>query len=33
VKTATPAEIAAVPGFSTTLAERILDRLRDMARR
>ena len=28
VKTATPAEIAAVPGFSTTLAERILDRLR-----
>jgi excinuclease ABC subunit C len=33
VKTATPAEIAAVPGFSTTLAERILDRLRDPARR
>jgi excinuclease ABC subunit C len=33
VKTATPAEIAAVPGFSTTLAERILDRLRDTARR
>jgi excinuclease ABC subunit C len=28
VKTATPAEIAAVPGFSTTLAERILDRLK-----
>jgi excinuclease ABC subunit C len=27
VKTATPAEIAAVPGFSATLAERILDRL------
>ena len=27
VKTATPAEIAALPGFSTTLAERILDRL------
>jgi excinuclease ABC subunit C len=27
VRTATPAEIAAVPGFSTTLAERILDRL------
>ena len=33
VKTATPAEIAAVPGFSATLAERILDRLRDPARR
>jgi excinuclease ABC subunit C len=33
VKTATPAEIAAVPGFSTTLAERILDRLRDPATR
>jgi excinuclease ABC subunit C len=28
VKTATPAEIAALPGFSTTLAERILDRLK-----
>jgi excinuclease ABC subunit C len=28
VKTATPAEIAALPGFSTVLAERILDRLR-----
>ncbi|MGH7567643.1 MAG: excinuclease ABC subunit UvrC [Gemmatimonadales bacterium] len=28
VKTASPAEIAALPGFSTTLAERILDRLR-----
>ena len=28
VKTATPAEIAALPGFSNTLAERILDRLR-----
>ena len=27
VKTATPAEIAAIPGFSTRLAERILDRL------
>jgi excinuclease ABC subunit C len=27
VKTATPAEIAALPGFSTRLAERILDRL------
>jgi excinuclease ABC subunit C len=27
VKTATPAEIAAVPGFSSKLAERILDRL------
>ena len=33
VKTATPAEIAAVPGFSTTLAERILDRLHDTAKR
>ncbi len=31
VKTATPAEIAAVPGFSATLAERILDRLRARA--
>ena len=28
VKTATPAEIATLPGFSTTLAERILDHLR-----
>jgi len=28
VKTATPAEIAALPGFSTTLAERILERLK-----
>ena len=28
VKTATPAEIASLPGFSTKLAERILDRLR-----
>jgi excinuclease UvrABC nuclease subunit len=27
VKTATRAEIAALPGFSGTLAERILDRL------
>jgi excinuclease ABC subunit C len=27
VKTATPAEIASLPGFSTTLAERILERL------
>jgi len=27
VKTATPAEIASLPGFSTKLAERILDRL------
>lgn len=27
VRTATPAEIAALPGFSTTLAERILERL------
>lgn len=33
VKTATPAEIAAVPGFSATLAERIVDRLRDTARK
>ena len=33
VKTATPAEIAAVPGFSATLADRILDRLRVSARR
>ena len=31
VKTATPAEIAALPGFSTRLAERILDRLRARA--
>ncbi|HYK81918.1 MAG TPA: excinuclease ABC subunit UvrC [Gemmatimonadales bacterium] len=31
VKTATPAEIAALPGFSTTLAERILDRLQARA--
>jgi excinuclease ABC subunit C len=31
VKTATPAEIAAVPGFSATLAERIVDRLRATA--
>ena len=31
VKTATSAEIAAVPGFSTTLAERILDRLKARA--
>jgi excinuclease ABC subunit C len=31
VKTATPAEIAALPGFSTKLAERILDRLRARA--
>jgi excinuclease ABC subunit C len=29
VKTATPAEIASLPGFSTTLAERILDRLKE----
>jgi excinuclease ABC subunit C len=29
VKTATAAEIAALPGFSTALAERILDRLKD----
>jgi excinuclease ABC subunit C len=29
VRTATPAEIAALPGFSTALAERILDRLKD----
>ena len=28
VKTATPAEIAALPGFSTRLAERVLDRLK-----
>jgi len=28
VKTATPAEIAALPGFSTRLAERILERLK-----
>jgi len=28
VKTATPAEIATLPGFSTTLAERILDHLK-----
>jgi excinuclease ABC subunit C len=28
VKTATPSEIAALPGFSTRLADRILDRLR-----
>jgi excinuclease ABC subunit C len=28
VKTATPAEIATLPGFSTTLAERILERLK-----
>ena len=33
VKTATPAEIATVPGFSATLAERILDRLRTTATR
>ena len=31
VRTASPAEIAALPGFSTTLAERILDRLRSRA--
>ncbi|MGH7547115.1 MAG: excinuclease ABC subunit UvrC [Gemmatimonadales bacterium] len=31
VKTATPAEIAAIPGFSTRLAERILDRLKQGA--
>jgi excinuclease ABC subunit C len=31
VKTATPAEISALPGFSTKLAERILDRLRQRA--
>ncbi len=31
VKTATPGEIAALPGFSTRLAERILDRLRQRA--
>jgi len=28
VRTATPAEIAALPGFSTRLAERILERLK-----
>jgi excinuclease ABC subunit C len=31
VKTATPMEIAALPGFSTRLAERILDRLKQSA--
>ncbi|MGH7671996.1 MAG: excinuclease ABC subunit UvrC [Gemmatimonadales bacterium] len=31
VKTATPAEISALPGFSTKLAERILDRLNERA--
>ena len=31
VKTATPAEIAALPGFSGALAERILDRLKQRA--
>ena len=31
VKTATPGEIAALPGFSTRLAERILDRLKQRA--
>ena len=31
VKTATPAEIATLPGFSATLAERILDRLHTRA--
>jgi excinuclease ABC subunit C len=31
VKTATPKEIAALPGFSTRLAERILDRLKQSA--
>jgi excinuclease ABC subunit C len=31
VKTATPAEIASLPGFSTRLAERILDRLQARA--
>ena len=31
VKTATPKEIAALPGFSTRLAERILDRLTQRA--
>ena len=31
VRTATPAEIAALPGFSTTLADRILDRLHQNA--
>jgi excinuclease ABC subunit C len=28
VRTATPAEIAALPGFSTKLAERVLERLK-----
>jgi len=32
VRTATPAEIAALPGFSTKLADRILDRLHPTAR-
>jgi len=31
VKTATPAEIAALPGFFTRLAERVLDRLKARA--
>jgi excinuclease ABC subunit C len=31
VRTATPAEIASLPGFSTTLADRILDRLHQRA--
>jgi excinuclease ABC subunit C len=31
VRTATPAEIAALPGFSTKLADRILDRLHQRA--
>jgi excinuclease ABC subunit C len=31
VRTATPAEIASLPGFSTTLADRILDRLQQRA--
>jgi len=31
VRTATPAEIAALPGFSTTLADRVLDRLHQRA--
>jgi excinuclease ABC subunit C len=31
VKTATPAEISALPGFSTKLAERVLDRLKQHA--
>src|SRR2546426_1180088 len=31
VRTATPAEISALPGFSTTLADRILDRLHQRA--